>query len=96
VCAAAATPTCCGSFPLLGTLAGADVPVAAVRWAVDDPRWFGTDAVVQDRLDALPLHMTDPALGAAVTVPDALAQAVDVPARIHTTGPRPAGSSRGR
>lgn len=76
--------------PLLGALGTAGVPVAGVRWAVDDPRWFGTDAVVQDRLDALPLHMADAALSAAVAVPEALARAVDVLARIHAT-PTPPG-----
>ncbi len=75
--------------PLLDSLAAAGVPVAAVRWSVDDPRWFGTDAVVQDRLDALPLHMADPALSATVSVPHALAQAVEVLARIHATPPPP-------
>lgn len=75
--------------PLLDALATAGVPVAAVRWAVDDPQWFGTDAVIQDRLDALPLHMADAALSAAVPVPDALAQAVDVLARIHATAAPP-------
>ncbi len=75
--------------PLLDALANAGVPVAAVRWSIDDPRWFGTDAVIQDRLDALPLHMADPALSAAVAVPDALGQAVDGLARIHATPPPP-------
>jgi aminoglycoside phosphotransferase (APT) family kinase protein len=76
--------------PLLDALATEGVPVAAVRWSTDDERWFGTDTVVQDRLDALPLHMADAALSATVAVPDALEQAVDVLARIHATPP-PAG-----
>jgi aminoglycoside phosphotransferase (APT) family kinase protein len=75
--------------PLLRALAAAGVPVAPVRWYTGDPRWFGTDAVVQARLDALPLHMTDPAASAALAPGDALTQAVGVLARIHATPPPP-------
>lgn len=75
--------------PLLDALAAAGVPVARVRLSTDDPRWFGTDAVVQDRLDALPLHMGDPALSAAVEPAHALAQAVDALAAVHAVAPPP-------
>ena len=73
--------------PLLDTLAAAGVPVARVRLATGDPQWFGTDAVVQDRLDALPLHMGDPSLSAAVDPAHALAQAVDALAAVHAVPP---------
>lgn len=49
--------------PLLGALSDADIPVAALVWSTDDATWFGTDALVQRRLTAGPLHMTDPAAG---------------------------------
>lgn len=73
--------------PLLNALAAAGVPVAAVRWAVADQQWFGTDAVLQDRLDALPLHMGRADGSATVGVTDALTQAVDALALVHGTTP---------
>jgi aminoglycoside phosphotransferase (APT) family kinase protein len=81
--------------PLLSRLAEAGVPVAAVRFTSGDDGPFGTDAVLQDRLDALPLHMGDGAESAALTPADALAQAVDVLARVHAVPP-PAGWERER
>lgn len=48
--------------PLLRALGDSGVPVARVTWATDDPAWFGTDAVVQERLDAWPLHLWDSGL----------------------------------
>lgn len=80
--------------PLLRALGAGGVPVAAVRFATDDPRWFGTDALIQDRLDALPLHMTVPALSVApddrVDPLPYLGQAVDALAAVHAV-PAPAG-----
>ncbi|MFC4949852.1 phosphotransferase [Pseudonocardia sp. GCM10023141] len=76
--------------PLLQALAAAGVPVAAVRWAVDDAQWFGTDAVLQDRLDALPLHMSHAEGSATLGVTEALTQAVDALARMHAV-PAPEG-----
>jgi aminoglycoside phosphotransferase (APT) family kinase protein len=74
--------------PLLDALHAAGSPVAPVRWSTGDPRWFGTDAVVQERLDARPLHMSDPAL--SVSAPDPaplLAQAVAALAQVHAVPP---------
>jgi aminoglycoside phosphotransferase (APT) family kinase protein len=45
--------------PVIRAAAAAGVPVARVRWWTDDPGWFGTDAFIQDYLDARPLHMTE-------------------------------------
>jgi aminoglycoside phosphotransferase (APT) family kinase protein len=45
--------------------------------------------VVQDRLDALPLHMTDAAKSATLPVADALGQAIDALALVHRTPPPP-------
>jgi aminoglycoside phosphotransferase (APT) family kinase protein len=49
--------------PLLEVLTHGGIPVAPVVWSTDDPAWFGTDALFQERLTAGPLHMTDPAGG---------------------------------
>ena len=43
--------------PLLDALDAGGVPVAPVLWSTDDPAWFGTDALVQPYLDALPVPM---------------------------------------
>lgn len=74
--------------PLLRTLGEAGIPVARVVWSSGDPAWFGTDAVVQERLAAWPLHMWDGALShpAADTGSDPFVdQAVDTLAAIHRT-----------
>ncbi|MHA6795432.1 phosphotransferase family protein [Pseudonocardia bannensis] len=80
--------------PLLRALTAGGVPVAAVRFATGDPRWFGTDAIVQDRLDALPLHMSAPELsvapGAGVDPLPYLGQAIDALAAVHAV-PAPDG-----
>jgi aminoglycoside phosphotransferase (APT) family kinase protein len=49
--------------PLLQALGGVGIPIAPLVWSTDDPAWFGTDAVLQRRLSARPLHMSDPAAG---------------------------------
>jgi aminoglycoside phosphotransferase (APT) family kinase protein len=72
--------------PLLRVLEEHAVPIAPVRWWTDDPEWFGTDALVQDYVPALPLHMTDPALSVCVPesrVPVLLDRAVDALVAIH-------------
>lgn len=46
--------------PLIDALEHHDVAVAPVLWRTDDPAWFGTDAVVQPYLDAVPLAMHGP------------------------------------
>lgn len=48
--------------PLLRALGENGVPVARVTWSSDDPAWFGTDAMVQERLEAWPLHLWDSGL----------------------------------
>jgi aminoglycoside phosphotransferase (APT) family kinase protein len=75
--------------PLLQALAAKGVPVAAIRWWMVDAHQFGTDAVIQDRLDALPLHMSDAAISATVPVAEALGQAIGALARVHHTTPPP-------
>jgi aminoglycoside phosphotransferase (APT) family kinase protein len=70
---------------LLRTLEREGLPVAPLVWSTDDPAWFGTDALVQQRVDARHLPMHDPAT-ALGCVPDAsayLRQAVDVLAAVH-------------
>jgi aminoglycoside phosphotransferase (APT) family kinase protein len=72
--------------PLLRSLHDSGIPVAPVSWSTADPVWFGTDAVVQQRLDARPLHMWEAALSHRAASGGAeafLAQAVDVMAAIH-------------
>lgn len=69
--------------PLLTALAAEGVAIAPLLWSTDDPRWFGTDAIVQPFLDAdpFPMHRT----GADAT-PDAtpfLRQAVAALAPLH-------------
>lgn len=72
--------------PLLAALERARVPVAAVRWWSADERWFGTDALVQDLVPALPLHMTDASLSTPIPaeqVPVLLDRAVDTLVAVH-------------
>lgn len=74
--------------PLLTTLGEAGIPVARVVWSSGDPVWFGTDAVVQDRLTAWPLHMWDASLSHPAATGGSepfLDQAVDALAAIHQT-----------
>lgn len=49
--------------PLLDALGRGGIPVAPVLWSSGDESWFGTDAMIQRRLDAEPLHMYDSAAG---------------------------------
>jgi aminoglycoside phosphotransferase (APT) family kinase protein len=72
--------------PLLRALQDARIPVAPVVWSTGDESWFGTDALVQERLAARPLSLWDPAGG--VTPIDGqtgpyLRRAVAVLADIH-------------
>ncbi len=74
--------------PLLTTLGEAGISVAGVVWSSGDPVWFGTDAVIQERLSAYPLHMWDAGLthpGATGGSQPFLDQAVDALAAIHRT-----------
>lgn len=71
--------------PLLAALASAGVPTAKLIWSTADPRWFGTDAIVQELINAshLPMHRSP---GATEPVPDPtpyLEQAADTLAQIH-------------
>jgi aminoglycoside phosphotransferase (APT) family kinase protein len=74
--------------PLLRALAEQGrVPVAEVRWAMEDSPIFGTAAFVVDLLDGRPLHMTSPELsydGDADPWP-LIQQAVDVLVAVHAT-----------
>jgi aminoglycoside phosphotransferase (APT) family kinase protein len=45
--------------PLLRVLQTVGIPIAEVVWASPDESWFGTDAIVQRKIAAKPLHMTD-------------------------------------
>jgi aminoglycoside phosphotransferase (APT) family kinase protein len=72
--------------PLLHALQDAGIPVAPVVWSTGDESWFGTDALVQERLAARPLSLWEPTGG--VTPIDGqtgpyLRRAVAVLADIH-------------
>lgn len=72
--------------PLLRALHEHSVPIAPVRWWTDDPAWFGTDALVQAYVPALPLHMTDGSIGIQLPerrIPALLDRAVDTLVAIH-------------
>ncbi|WP_185995947.1 phosphotransferase family protein [Nocardioides campestrisoli] len=72
--------------PLLRTLQAGGIPVAPLLWSTDDPRWFGTDAIVQERLRAKHLPMHDPTSGALPADGDTtpyLRQAVSALAELH-------------
>ena len=43
--------------PLLQALETSEVPIAELVWSTDDESWFGTDVIVQRRLDATALAM---------------------------------------
>lgn len=75
--------------PLLTALGGAGIPVARVTWSSADERWFGTDAMVQERLTAWPLHLWDSRLThplAALGAERFVDQAVDAIATVHAFG----------
>lgn len=72
--------------PLLESLTSGGVPVAPLQWWTDDERWFGTDALVQTLLPALPLHMNDATLSLQVEdagVPRLLERAVHTLVTVH-------------
>lgn len=72
--------------PLLGALHRAGIPVAPVLWSTDDDSWFGTDVMVQPRVEARPLHTIDPTAGVQPADGDTapyLRQAVEVLAEVH-------------
>lgn len=74
--------------PLLRALASHGIPVATVRWASDDPRWFGTDAFIVDHLRGRTLRMVGienpvPADEPAGDHAALLDRTVDVLARVH-------------
>jgi aminoglycoside phosphotransferase (APT) family kinase protein len=72
--------------PLLTALADEGIPIAPIVWSTDDERWFGTQALMQQRLESLPLHMTEstgavPVIGGDIR--PYLEQAVHALASIH-------------
>lgn len=72
--------------PLLRALQEHSVPVAPVRWWTGDLDWFGTEALVQDYVPGLPLHMSEASLSIRVPqsrVPLLLDRAVDTLVAIH-------------
>lgn len=71
--------------PLLHALDRAGIPIARLVWSTDDPRWFGTDALIQEWVAGRPLHMTDAGQSvAAARAPDEFVLgAVDVLTDIH-------------
>jgi aminoglycoside phosphotransferase (APT) family kinase protein len=70
--------------PLLKVLGEAGIPVARVVSWTDDPGLFGTDAIIQEWVDGLPLHMSDASLSVRSADNEALVgRAVDVLAAIH-------------
>lgn len=71
--------------PLLRSLAAEGFPVAPLVWSTDDPRWFGTDAVVQEYLDAghLPMHDPDEGVGVLAETGPHVRQAVDALVALH-------------
>jgi aminoglycoside phosphotransferase (APT) family kinase protein len=78
--------------PLLQALGEAGIPVAPLVWSTADPRWFGTDAIVQRRLSARPLHMYDAAGGVRPLGGDTapyLQRAMDALAAVHAVDWRP-------
>ncbi|NYJ08687.1 phosphotransferase family protein [Petropleomorpha daqingensis] len=68
--------------PLLQALDRAGIPVAPLVWWTGDEAWFGTDAIVQERLAARPLRLWDAGEAAPDPAPY-LRAAVGVLARIH-------------
>lgn len=72
--------------PLLRAAGDFGVPVAEVMWFSPDETWFGTDAIIQRRLAARPLHMMKPEASVAEPGDDImpfLRRAVEVLAHIH-------------
>ena len=72
--------------PLLEAAARYGIPIAELVWSSPDESWFGTDAIIQRRLQAKPLHMMN--ASASVEVKDGnvapyLQRAAAVLADIH-------------
>src|SRR4051794_39434780 len=67
--------------PLLLALEKNGIPVAPLVWSTGDPAWFGTDAIVQERLAAKPLNLWD--AGSSGEPAPYLRRAVDTLAAIH-------------
>jgi aminoglycoside phosphotransferase (APT) family kinase protein len=68
--------------PLLAALQRNRIPVAPVVWSTANPVWFGTDAIVQERLSAEPLSLWGPAAGTREVAPY-LHRAVETLAALH-------------
>jgi aminoglycoside phosphotransferase (APT) family kinase protein len=70
--------------PLLDALSAAAIPVARVVFSTADPAWFGTDAMIQEFVSGLPLHMhhADSSVAADDPLP-LVGAAVDVLAAVH-------------
>jgi len=71
--------------PLLRCLEDQGIPVASLVWFTDDPRWFGTDVIIQDWVDGRPLHMTDSSgsVMSALTDETLVLHAVDTLTDVH-------------
>ena len=72
--------------PLLSALQQNHIPVAPVIWSTADPVWFGTDAIVQERLSARPLRLWGPGTGhrpSGGDVAPLLRRAVETLAALH-------------
>jgi aminoglycoside phosphotransferase (APT) family kinase protein len=78
--------------PLLSALTEAGIPVAPLVWSTADPVWFGTDAIIQRRLAARPLHMYDATGGVRPIGGDTapyLQRAMQALAAVHAVDWRP-------
>jgi aminoglycoside phosphotransferase (APT) family kinase protein len=74
--------------PLLEAMAARGVPVPALRWWGDDPRWFGTDYLIVDRVAGATLGDVFSVDGAPPPGADPHAlfgQAIDALTAIHAT-----------
>ncbi len=70
--------------PLLQALSRTDVPVAPLLWHGDDSSAFGTDAIVQRRLDGRSLNRSAVgALASGRTAEDYVQRAVEALTRVH-------------
>lgn len=70
--------------PLLDFLAGTSVPIARLEFSTDDPRWFGTDAIVQERLAGESMNVRDASwAGREDAARRRLSSALEALARVH-------------